>query len=140
MTRFTRVLVVAAFVAACSESPLPPPPSGTPPEPPAPPNSLTLRLQGPSSDDGALLLELKGPGLGAVTPADSTAMFSSEMISDSVLRVAIVGSVSNRAILYVNLTNRTDVSAYRATILDITNSSGQPRENLTPYSIRIIAQ
>lgn len=142
MTRFMRVILVAAVIAACTDSP---PPSGIPPEPPPPPEqlaptSLLVSLKGPVSDDGALLFELKGPGLGAVTPADSTWAFSSEMIRDSVLRVAIVGNVSNGALLIVRLTDRRDVSFYQARVLDVTDRTGQLRDSLAAYSIQVAGQ
>jgi len=138
MTRFARLTAVTALIAACTDSlpsPLPPPP----PPPPAL-TSLTLTLRGPASDDGALLLELKGPRLGTVSPADSTSTFSSEMISDSVLRVAIIGNVSNAALLRVALTSPGNVSAYQATILEVTDRAGQLRGSLTAYSIQITGQ
>ena len=138
MTRFARLTAVTALIAACTDSlpsPLPPPP----PPPPAL-TSLTLTLRGPASDDGALLLEFKGPRLGTVSPADSTSAFSSEMISDSVLRVAIIGNVSNAALLRVALTSPVNVSAYQATILEVTDRSGQLRGSLTAYSIQITGQ
>jgi hypothetical protein len=141
MTRFTRVIVAAALIAACTDSLLPPPPPGIPPEPPPPeplaPSSLLVSLKSPVSDDGALLFELKGPGLGAVTPTNSTWAFSSEMIGDSVLRVAIVGLVSNGALLSVKLSDRRHVSVYQATILDVTDRTGQLRDSLAAYSIQI---
>jgi hypothetical protein len=141
MSRFTRVIVAAALIAAC-DSPLQPPPSAipVPPPPPAPPPpapELVVRLTSPAGDDGALLFELKGPGLGAVTPADSDWWFSSEMMSDSVLRVAIVGIVSNSSLVSVKLTGNRLASEYQATILDLTDHAGQLRDNLAAYSIQI---
>lgn len=135
MNRFTRGLLVAALIAACTDSPLPP--SVIPPEPAAA-TSLTLSLQSPGSDDGGILLELKGPALGAVTPADPTWAFSSEMVSDSVLRVAIVGIVSNAApLVSVQLTDPRSPNAYRATILEVTDRAGQLPESLASYRIEI---
>lgn len=137
MSRFTRFVVLAALIAACNDSPLPP--SVIPPGPPTA-TSLTLSLQSPGSDDGGILLELKGPALGAVTPADPTWAFSSEMVSDSVLRVAIVGSVSNAApFVSVQLTGPRPRSpnAYRATILEVTDRAGQLHESLASYRIEI---
>ena len=145
MIRFTRGILVAALIAACTESPLPPPPSQAPEPPPPPPppqqplapKMLLVSLKGPTSDDGALLFELKGPAIGAVMPGDSAWSFTSEMIKDSVLRVAILGDLSDRTLLTVMLTERRDVSAYQATILDVTNRTGQLRNSLSAYSIRI---
>lgn len=135
MNRFMRGILAAALIAACTDSPLPP--SGIPPEPPAA-TLLTLSLHSPASDDGGILLELKGPALGAVTAADSTWACSSELVSDSVLRVAIVGIVSNSApLVHVQLTDPRDPNAYRATILEVTDRAGQLHESLASYQIEI---
>ena len=143
MIGFTRRIVMTALIAACTDSlpsPLPPPPPGIQPPPPPALTSLTLTLRGPASDDGALLLELKGPRFGTVSPADSTSAFSSEMISDSVLRVAIIGNVSNAALIRVALTNPGNATAYQATVLEVTDRAGQLRGSLTAYSIQITGQ
>ena len=62
------------------------------------------------------------------------------MISDSILRVAIIGNVSNEALLRVALTSPGNVSAYQATILEVTDRAGQLRGSLTAYSIQITGQ
>lgn len=141
MTRLTRLIVVTALIAACTDSLPSPPPSGIQPPPPPPAlTSLTLSLTGQASDDGALLLELNGPSLGNVSPIGSPSAFSSEMVSDSVLRVAIIGNVSNATLLKVALTNPGNISAYQATILEVTDRAGQLRGRLTAYSIQIRGQ
>lgn len=132
-------LLLGLVIATCTDSqaPVPPPPSGLMPPPP---QALVLKLNSPVQDDGAILLELRGPALDSVTAPDSSLTFSSEQVSDTVLRALVVGNVSNVEVLKVKLNRGNHPTSYHATIIDVASRSGALRDSVRTYSVEIVGQ
>lgn len=99
-----------------------------------------LKFNSPSQDEGAVLIELRGPGLGSVTASDSAFTLSSELVSDTVLRALVVGNVSNVEILKVMISGGNYLGVYHATLSEVASKSGALRDSLQVYSVTITGQ
>lgn len=143
MNRLISMFCLAAVVAivlvvACNpERPIapPPPPSGIIP---AFPKSLTLTLMSPESDDGAILVEVRGRSMKLVTAADSTWHFYSQLMGDTLFRAVIVGRVSHAELMTIELGDGGFESSYRATVIEVADQLGEVRAGLQNYAVRIV--
>jgi hypothetical protein len=135
------LLTVAALALAigCSSdhatSPSPPAP---PPPPPLPaPGNAVVSLTTPNSDDGAVVVALRGPGLTTPEASDSATLFYSRMASDSEARVIVVGNVTSGPIFNFKIAHGKDVSAYSAIIQQVATRGDSLRANTNGYTLTI---
>jgi len=152
----TRLLVVAAIevaaAVACSPEttkpvpppapppalppPLPPPPPQPPPPPPPGSGTVSVTFTTPRTDDGAILFELRGPSIHAVTPASTNLQFHIDS-SGSPIRGVALGVINSGVLLTFTISDTTAISSYSATIVDVADRQNALRSTLAGYALRI---
>ena len=96
-----------------------------------------MSLVTPSSDDGAVSVTLRGPGISTLETASSGYVFFSRLASDTVAHVIVVGNVTAGPIFTFKPAAGTQLSAYAATIKEIANRADALRSSLSNYSLQI---
>lgn len=138
----TRRLLAIAFVIAslsCGEgSPSAPPPPAPPPPPPPPPPApgpgrLAVVMTSPHTDDGAILLEVRGAGMDSVRVENAAWQFFSGAEGNTV-RAVIAGNLASGRLLSFRVP---DVSGtYTVTIIDIATRQNMLRAS-TGYTFTV---
>jgi len=139
--RFIIAALTIAAAAACADratSPTPPPPP-LPPPPPVPAGSAIVSLTTPNSDDGAVAVTLRGPGISNLATASSGYIFYSRLASDSVARVIVIGNVAAGPIFTFKLASGAGVSAYQVVIDQIATRGDALRTSHASYALGITA-
>ena len=136
-------LAACALAISCDHgtAPTPPsvPPPMPPPPPPPPPGSAVVSLTTPNSNDGALVLTLKGPGLTTMQASSSSNLFYSRAVSDSEARVILVGDLSAGPMFTFKVADGKQLSAYTATIGEVATRDDALRTSVTGYTLLISA-
>jgi hypothetical protein len=132
-----RVLLIAAALAtavSCDHSPvvvsLPPPP----PEP----GVLTLRLTTPKSDDGAIVLDVRGPDVTQVQLADGTMFLLTESVNGVTQRLVAVGDLQSGALVTFHVPDIHAISAYSATAVEVASRDNAIRSSLEGYTLAVV--
>lgn len=134
------LIVIAAGIGCSGQamSPNPPPPPPAPPPPP-PPGSAVVSLTTPNSDDGAVVVSLKGPGLTTMQSSASTNLFYSRAASDSEARVILVANLTGGPLFTFKVAGGKQLSAYSATVQQVATRADSLRAGTTAYSLSITA-
>lgn len=149
-TRVAVALITVALAVACTQAPptdtpppAPPPANPPPPPPPQPPpppspgsGNATVSLVTPNTDDGAILLELKGSSIHAVVAPDTAWRLYVDS-SSSPVRALLVGNLAAGALLKFTVADTTTLSSYSATILDVSDRQSRDRADLHAYALQI---
>lgn len=137
----TRRLFAVLFVIAslsCGESPPsgpPPPAPPPPPPPPAPgPGRLAVVMTSPNTDDGAILLEMRGAGIDSVRAENSTWEFFSDASSASLVRAVVAGNLASGRLLSFRVPDMS--GTYTVTVIDIANRQNSLRAG-TGYTFTV---
>ena len=129
MTRkILAVVILGAIVGGCGEhSPTTIPPPGTA-------SSLVVSLTTPHTDDGGIVVTVKGPGLGTFAAGSSSYTLYSRVISAGEARVIIIGDVAAGPLFNVTLQTPQELSRYSASIDQVVQRSDSLRTDLTGYA------
>jgi len=98
-----------------------------------------VTLATPNSDDGAVVLTLKGPGLTTMQTSSSSNLFYSRAVSDSEARVILVGNLAAGPVFTFKVADGKQLSAYSATVGQVAKRDDAVRENVTGYTLSIAA-
>lgn len=139
MKRTPRLLALVLLAAGCSEgtplgSPVTPP---SPPPPPAAAGVLSVRLATPHADDGALLLELRGPAVREPTAAQAGWQLFAEQARPDTLRIIVAGDVGDGALMTFRVPDGQDATTYSAVVLEVADRRNAVRSTLTGYGLTI---
>jgi hypothetical protein len=134
-----RALALLAIAAAwsCGDQATQPTPPAPPPSTPS--GAAVVVVKTPYTDDGAVIVDLQGPGLTRVGAADTTKLFYARMASDSEARVMIVGNLGSGPAFTFTLAAGTKLSAYTATVEQVATRSDSLRTNLSGYTATVAA-
>lgn len=111
-------------------------PVGPPSPPPAGAGTLTVRLTTPNTDDGAILLELRGPNIQTLATANSGWQLYSDATGTTV-RGVVAGNLTAGGVLTFHVANVGAVGSYTATIVDVADRQNKLRTDLTGYSLTV---
>jgi hypothetical protein len=144
LTLRTAALVSTAVlgtIACGADTPVgvPPPPPAVPPPPPPPPpgaGSLTVTFATPNTDDGAILLELRGPNIQALAAANQGWHFSSDA-SGTTVRGVVAGNLTPGAVLTFRVPDVGAAASYTATLVDVADRQNRLRSALTGYALTV---
>jgi hypothetical protein len=121
-TRFGLALFLALAATACTGGDG----GGTPPTQPEP-GVLTVNLTTPNPDDRALVVEVTGPSISAVTAANAAYVVHSRAPGASSVRVAVFGSLGSGALLRFQVPDVNQASAYSATVVEVADAANALR-------------
>jgi hypothetical protein len=98
------------------------------------PGTATVSLLSNNSDDGAISLTVRGPGLSTATALDSSQMVFSRLVSASELKVIVLGGAIGPGPLFtlpVGASNR--ASAYTVSIEQVATATDSLRSDISGY-------
>lgn len=98
--------------------------------------TLTLALDTPYPDDGALLLRLEGPDMTQVGLA-APDLYLRHLEDGSGVTAVFVGDVTSGDLLTFRVPDVSRVSAYSATMLEAADRSNALRGSLAEYSLAV---
>jgi hypothetical protein len=132
-----RTACLAAWVAlgACGEG------GGGPTTPgqdsiPAGPADAVLSLAS-SAADGAILLRVTGPGMGAPAVTDSTRVLHWRLASDTELVVVVFGILVNGELLRMEIPDGRQIERYVGTVIEVAGKTDTLRADLSGYTLRL---
>ena len=88
----------------------------------------------PNTDDGAILLELRGPDIHALAATNSSLQVFSDT-SSAPIRTVVAGSLSAGALLTFHVPDVGAAASYTATIVDVADRQNKLRSGLTGYTL-----
>lgn len=136
-----RALLVAlaaiAVAVGCADHPTQP--NSPPPPPPPPSGSAVVSLTTPNTDDGAVVVTLSGPGLKTMQVSSSSNLFFSRAVSDSEVRVILVGNLTAGPLFTFKVADGKQISAYSATIGQVATRSDALQASTSGYKLSIAA-
>jgi hypothetical protein len=96
-----------------------------------------VNLTTPNPDDGAILVELRGPVIQSVTEGVSEFRVYSDTLSATVLRAFVVGGLSSGGLLTVQVPDVGAATSYSATVLEVADRENVVRSDLAGYVLEI---
>ena len=133
-------IAVLGAIACGKNTPIGPPPPAPPPPPPPPPppgaGTLTVRLTTPNTDDGAILLELRGPNIHALAVSNSAWQVYADS-SGTPIRSVVAGNLTTGGLVTFQVPDVGAVASYTATIVDVSDRQNRLRSALTGYTLVI---
>jgi hypothetical protein len=134
--RNTRIPVAIALCALLSTSISCGDDDNGPTEPADPvPGTLTLSLDTPYGDDGAVLLRLDGPDMTQVALA--AGLYLRFLEDESSVTAVFVGDVVSGDLLTFHVPDVNRVSSYSATLLEAADRSNTVRGSLAEYTLTV---
>lgn len=133
------VVVVALLLAACGGSGGGGPTGATPATPVA--GSLKVSFVTPSTDDGAVLIQVSGPDtVGTITPAitpTSAGVIAYARASGPGFKVAAFGDITSGTLLTFPVPDIAKAEHYTAVVIDAADRANAQRGSLTGYSAAV---
>ncbi len=122
----TLTCVLAVLGVACSNDP-----SG----PVA--GALTVTLA-TANQDGAMLLDISGPDIGAVTAGSAAiAYVATRVVSTTTVRIVVAGNLASGAIVTFAVPDVNGASSYTATVVEVADRQNQLRSRLNEYALSV---
>jgi hypothetical protein len=124
---------VLGVASACGEGPTPPSLS-----PPYGPTALRLDLVTPHTDDGAVVVTLKGPGVSTLRPASPAYLaYSRADSAENEVRLIVIGDLKGGALATVSIAAGHQLSDYTATIQQVASRGDTLRADLAGYRVSV---
>jgi len=108
-----------------------------PPARPPEPGRLTVVLTTPRSDDGGIVLEIRGHATGTPVRSDTAMFMFSERMDSALTRVVLVGNLRTGPVLWFDVSDTRQ--PYSATIIQVSDQANVVREHLQDYSLDVSA-
>jgi len=124
-----------SFALSCSEGSTAPPV----PPPPAAPTAAVISLLTPNSDDGAIVITLRGPELSDIQATSSAHLLYARVASGQAARVIVVGDLSAGPIVKMNLGAGHRLSEYSTAVEQVAMRNDSLRATTTGYQLSIAA-
>ena len=130
-TRLVAIGILIGVASACGEG-------ATPPPVPISPSVLRLDLESPHSDDGAVVLTLRGPDVSNLQAASPAYLAYSRSESGArEVRLIIVGDLKGGALATVSVGPGHQLSDYSVTIDQVAARSDTLRADLSRYRVSV---
>lgn len=130
----TRPVVLALLLAAASACG----DGATPPPVPVSPTAVRVDLETPHSDDGAVVLTLRGPDISNLQAASPAYLAYSRFDSGArEVRLIIVGDLKGGAVATASVAPGHRLSDYSVTIDQVAARSDTLRGDLSGYRVRV---
>jgi hypothetical protein len=123
-------LLGAGAVAACADATS---------SPVSAPTALRLDLQTPQSDDGALIIALRGPEISSIEAASPAYLVYSRSGTAQETRVIILGDLKAGPVLTLHIAPGHELAEYSATIVQVATRGDALRDQLSGYRLTVTA-
>ena len=128
-------LVVALVLGvACSDNRVGPTPP--PPPPPAVVTQAMVSLSTPYSDDGAIVISVKGPDLSTFEPVSPFLLYS-RVASAQEARLIVIGDITDGPLFTIKFSVAHELSAYTVSVEQVAMRSDTLRADLSGYGTRL---
>lgn len=127
-------IIVAA--AACDDGGIAPVPPG---QPPAQAIGATFSLMTPNTNDGAVIVTLRGPDLSTIQAADSHYILYSRLANSQEARVMVIGNLAAGPILTVRFGGPQSLSAYSGSIQQVATRGDSILGSTEGYQLTVSA-
>ena len=134
--RIALIVLAAALGLTCKDEGTAP---STPNAPDAPVTSLVVSLTTPQSDDGAILVTVRGPALATIQSASPDYLVFSNAVSANEARVIVVGDLERGSVFTVALGGSARLSDYSASIGQVATRADVLRADVAGYRMTIAA-
>lgn len=104
--------------------------------PPGTPGVATVSLVTPNPDDGAVIVTIKGEGLGAVTAASGSLVVFPRQVSATEVRVIVVGNLAAAPLFNIGVGAVNRLSSYSGDVNEVA-SRGNSVTSTAGYSLRL---
>ena len=101
------------------------------------PGTVTVSFHTPTTDDGAVLFMLTGPGVREAQAASSTYKVYWRVVSATEVRFLVVGNLSSGVVATVTIDDLAKVGEYAGTLLEVASRTDALRSSVSGYSISI---
>jgi hypothetical protein len=125
------VISMAVIVATCIHD-VPLAPDGPPHVP-----WLTVSLETPHADDGALIVTLRGAVASTDLAASSSYHTYPQRIAQHHCRILVVGDLQSGALFRVRVSDGTPVNQYAVEINEVATRASMPRDDLAGYRLTL---
>ena len=98
-----------------------------------------MLLTSPNTDDGGVIIELRGPSLTSVIASDTSKLFYSRVASDSVARVMVLGNLTSGPMFTFKVADGKALSAYSVTVQAVATRNNVMRGDLSAYVTTVTA-
>jgi hypothetical protein len=122
---FALAMLVVLAAGACSDG------GSTSPPVPGP---LLLTLATPSTDDGAVMLTVTGPGITSAQATSSSQQLFWRLVSANELRVILIGPIASGPLLTVNVADAGRPANYGVSIKEVAARDDAVRASVAGYS------
>jgi len=99
--------------------------------------TLVVSLAGPNTDDGAALFTLTGPGIRDAQSANSAYRVYWRLVSATELRLLVVGNLSSGIVATVSVDDRSQLSQYAGSVLEVASRDDVVRQSISGYRITV---
>lgn len=106
--------------------------------PPPEPGQLTVRLTTPLGDDGAIVVEVRGPNVTQVQLSDNTMFLLAEHVDSATQRFVILGDLQSGPLATFHVPDIHAVRAYSATAVEVASRDNTVRSSLEGYALTIV--
>jgi len=127
-SRLGLAAVAIVVAAACSDTTAPPKPG-----------IVTVSFVTPHTDDGAISLDLTGPGVSSVQPGSSAYAVFWRIVSASEARLIVVGDLSAGVVATVAVGDVNRLDAYHAEVIEVATRSDSARISTAGYALTLAA-
>ena len=135
-TRTALFILAAASGITCKDDGTAP---GTPNLPDPNPTSLVVSLTTPNSDDGAILVTIRGPALATIQSAAPDYLVFSNAVSATEARVIVVGDLTRGSVFTVAVGGTAPLSSYSASIGQVATRADVLRAETAGYRMTVAA-
>jgi hypothetical protein len=104
---------------------------------PALPETAAISWSSPAADDGAVMVVVRGPGLGTAVPGSSPHRVYSRATGPDELRIIVVGDLEPGPLFTLQVEPGTPVSAFSATLEQVAARNDTLRPNLSGYTVTV---
>lgn len=129
-------IAILGAISCGKNTPVSPPPP-PPPPPPGTAGVLTVSLATPNTDDGALLLEVKGPSIRGVAAKTAALQVFADTMSTTTVRTVVAGSLSSGGLFTFQVPDVNAATSYTVTIVDIADRQNRLRSGANGYVLTV---
>ena len=101
------------------------------------PGSITVSLNSPNADDGAVLFTLTGPGIRDAQSANSSYKVYWRTVSATELRLLVVGNLSSGTVATVSVDDTRKMDQYHGSLIEVASRADALRTAVSGYSIQV---
>lgn len=103
------------------------------------PGTVTVSLETPNTDDGALAVTVRGPGITSLTPASSAYLVFWRVVSDDELRALVFGNVTRGPLFSLAVAEGRNPDRYSGIVIEVARQNDELRTDLSSYKITVSA-